>query len=711
MKLNHRRNRPRHSRMIESLEPRCLLSATNVATITSQQVATGSGPTTLNLASFMADPQLTGGTVVVMQTPLGNIPLQLYDTPPAGAVATPGTVTNFLKYINNGQYTPTVINRSNPGFVLQGGGTKPDGSNNTPTGNIPGEPGNSNTVGTIAMALSSGPNSGSNQWFINLGNNPILDGSANGGPFTVFGNVIDAGMNVASAIAQLPTIDASAENSQWALLGPTFPVINYTGPNPATANSIPIPQSNIVTDNIVAIPAGQAITYTATSDNPNIVTASVSNGQLTLNAAPGVTGGQANVTVTATDLSGQSVSQAFTASVNGFFQAITIGAGGAKAITHTDVNGTVPVISLKGPGNVTINYQSDTTISQTAADRVITVTSPSPLKIHDISIGGTNATSTLTIATNRGARTIDIATITTETIKAINARGVVLTSDLTASGPIGTLSLLSAQGGTMAGTAIGTLTTTGAFSDTLRLGDAGVSINRFSAGTLSGTWGLSGSVNSLTAGSATDWTPTFTGSVKNLAITKGDLTGVSNIIAASIASLRVKGALNNTVIQVTSAGVGLGRATIGGAISGSTLSAAGSIGPVSAASLLNSKIFAGVAALPAGQPLPNTAIEFATMQTIASVRLRTLPASAGFSFSNSEIAATSTPSLSLGTIQTANGGAVSGVASEAIKTLTGIANGKRFALRNLTSATDVNAALAKFGLTLTDLADFKIKLF
>ncbi len=136
-----------------------------------------------------------------MQTPLGNIPLQLFDS------QTPNTVANFVTYINNGEYTPTIIQRSAPGFVLQGGGTKPDGSENTPVASLNSEAGISNTTGTIAMALSTGPNSGTNQWFINLANNSELNGTADGGPFTVFGTVVDAGMTVANAISQLPIIN------------------------------------------------------------------------------------------------------------------------------------------------------------------------------------------------------------------------------------------------------------------------------------------------------------------------------------------------------------------------------------------------------------------------------------------------------------------------------------------------------------------------
>jgi cyclophilin family peptidyl-prolyl cis-trans isomerase len=38
----------------------------------------------------------------------------------------PGTVTNFLNYVNRGDYEDTFIHRSVPGFVVQGGGFKFD---------------------------------------------------------------------------------------------------------------------------------------------------------------------------------------------------------------------------------------------------------------------------------------------------------------------------------------------------------------------------------------------------------------------------------------------------------------------------------------------------------------------------------------------------------------------------------------------------------
>ena len=107
-----------------------------------------------------------------------------------------------------------------PGFILQGGGFTSSSSTFTSTsqfstipttGTVPTEANASNpnnphinTTGTIAMALSTGPNSGTDEWFINLANNPQLDDTSDGGPFTVFGQVIDTGMQTVNQIASLP---------------------------------------------------------------------------------------------------------------------------------------------------------------------------------------------------------------------------------------------------------------------------------------------------------------------------------------------------------------------------------------------------------------------------------------------------------------------------------------------------------------------------
>src|SRR5690606_25761942 len=89
---------------------------------------------------------------------------------------TPKTVENFLAYVNAGAYTDSIIHRSVPGFVVQGGGFEFTGALPpvviTQKPAVINEPLFSNVRGTIAMAkVGNDPNSATNQWFINLDNN------------------------------------------------------------------------------------------------------------------------------------------------------------------------------------------------------------------------------------------------------------------------------------------------------------------------------------------------------------------------------------------------------------------------------------------------------------------------------------------------------------------------------------------------------------
>ena len=151
-------------------------------------------------------PDFSGALVYVIETPLGDIPVELYPE------TAPLTVQNFLAYADGGDYDGALIHRSVPGFVIQGGGYRPVGAGYgaIPTDPpVPNEPCLSNTLGTLAMARLGGqPNSATSQWFVNLANNTALD-SVDGG-FTAFGRVVGNGMAVANAIAALPRFDSLA---------------------------------------------------------------------------------------------------------------------------------------------------------------------------------------------------------------------------------------------------------------------------------------------------------------------------------------------------------------------------------------------------------------------------------------------------------------------------------------------------------------------
>ncbi len=188
-------------------------------------------------------------TIVRYETVLGNIDVRLYDT------ATPLSVQNFMNYVDDGDWDDSIIHRSVPGFVIQGGEytyTEQDGIGSVPT-DLPvlNEPGISNLRGTLSYAkVSDNPDSATSQWFFNLSDNsgteliPGLD-TDNGG-FTVFGRVIGDGMQVVDSIANLQRSSITLYNFQgraFRLLN-ELPAINWQPPQ----NTSGIPISNGFTE-------------------------------------------------------------------------------------------------------------------------------------------------------------------------------------------------------------------------------------------------------------------------------------------------------------------------------------------------------------------------------------------------------------------------------------------------------------------------------
>ncbi len=147
--------------------------------------------------------------VVSLQTNFGPIVVELFEDD------APGTVDNFLNYVNDGDYDSSFFHRSVDDFVIQGGGfstTSPTLIDLRQLTEIPtddpivNEFKRSNTRGTIAMAkLGGDPDSATSQFFVNLTDNVSLD--TNNGGFTVFGQVLD--MTSVEAIATLPIIDVA----------------------------------------------------------------------------------------------------------------------------------------------------------------------------------------------------------------------------------------------------------------------------------------------------------------------------------------------------------------------------------------------------------------------------------------------------------------------------------------------------------------------
>ena len=157
---------------------------------------------------------------------------------------TPITNQNFLNYANGGAWDGTFFHREEPSpkgtlHVLQGGGfnvnssdqvgtvpttfTMPQGSN---TGIALELTGQSNVRGTIAMARTSDPNSGTSQFFFNTQSNTALD--TVGGGYAVFGHVTDAAsqavLDKLVSAARVVDLSGGSSSSPYG----EVPALNYT---------------------------------------------------------------------------------------------------------------------------------------------------------------------------------------------------------------------------------------------------------------------------------------------------------------------------------------------------------------------------------------------------------------------------------------------------------------------------------------------------
>lgn len=136
----------------------------------------------------------TPGGKVLLKTSMGDITIQLRDDRPI-------TTTNFKNLVQQGVYDGTIFHRVIYDFIVQGGDPTGTGYGDPSIPNIQDEldGNNQNNYGTVAMANTGQPNTGSSQFFINLKNNNELDDK-----HSVFGTVV-SDMNVVAEIANVAT--------------------------------------------------------------------------------------------------------------------------------------------------------------------------------------------------------------------------------------------------------------------------------------------------------------------------------------------------------------------------------------------------------------------------------------------------------------------------------------------------------------------------
>lgn len=219
---------------------------------------------TLTITTLLAGFTLVSSaqaTRVQFQTVMGDFEVNLFDHDPE----VKATVDNFLKYASGaegyGSYSNTIIHRSVPGFVIQGGGYLYNGTVPptaiTTAPKITNQPVYSNLRGTISMArLGSTVNSATSQWFINLADNSANLDKQNGG-FTAFGQVEGNGMAIVDAIAAVSRFNMGSPFD-------AIPLRNYSSTD--AANNVAVDGDNFVT--ITGIVVLDANTNTAASLNP-----------------------------------------------------------------------------------------------------------------------------------------------------------------------------------------------------------------------------------------------------------------------------------------------------------------------------------------------------------------------------------------------------------------------------------------------------------
>ena len=280
--------------------------------------------TRIDLFTNFDDPSTTGliARFSLYNTNLGGgiTEVLLFDQPGVGA---PITVQNFIGYVERNDYLDSVIHRSVPGFIIQGGGFAIDGID-TATVNglletvtvITGPAiqnefslDRSNLRGTIAMAKIGGdPDSATSQWFFNLADNSANLDSQNGG-FTVFGQTLsEADLAPLDAIAALPRFNATQVFGQSAF--GTMPLnLDLAVSNELTSDNQLVRYEDII------VFSRPELTFTILNNsNPTLVNASIEEGELILDSSDNQVG-TAEITIQATTLLGESTQDTFVVTI------------------------------------------------------------------------------------------------------------------------------------------------------------------------------------------------------------------------------------------------------------------------------------------------------------------------------------------------------------------------------------------------------------
>ena len=183
------------TRLLRTVTASCAFAFMSAAVAQEPTAPTPAAPATAAPEAPAAQaPAATGPIFIMLDTTKGAIVLEL------DPVKAPISVENFRRYVKEGFYNQTVFHRVVPNFVVQGGGFDEKFVQKKTNEPIKNEwtNGLKNMRGTISMARTPSPDSATSQFFLNLKDNPALDG-ANGPGYAVFGKIV-VGMDVLDAM-------------------------------------------------------------------------------------------------------------------------------------------------------------------------------------------------------------------------------------------------------------------------------------------------------------------------------------------------------------------------------------------------------------------------------------------------------------------------------------------------------------------------------
>lgn len=539
----------------------------------------------------------------------------------------------------------------------------------------------------------------------------------------------------------------------------------------AAAVTAPLPLQQVPENTVTSIdlstsitdPAnpGATFTFSAVSDNLQLVNPTVSGTILTFNPAPGRSG-FAHVTVSGTDaISSATVTEKVLVEVvpsAARSLEVTLGSGHSRTVTYTDADGTHGSVTLDGPGSAVVDFGGDQmqlsaggshvagsnvavmgvdATGTTAATKLVirgsgrriyplivgpiaTTGAFGSVAIHDASLAGG-----LSAAAGFGALNIDYASSATFTSSAVAIAGRSISIvgkdwedvNLDAAAPISTLRITSWDNSdnvseSVVAPSIRSVKSLANFTPGLQLSGTGAPGGR-ALGTLKvggyigGVWNVPGHLAPIKVGGTdNDFNATFDHPISSFILT-GSMGGALTVPA--IGNLQVRGSLNGVTLTLSgplsSASTDLRSLKVKDTISGSTISSAGDITAISAESVNGSSIYAGVGTIASGGALPMLSTDFASAARIGSVIIS--PRRRVIGFVNSVIAAESLGTLSLATVNVSNNGTAFGVAGASIRSLTARDSFKQtlFSFKNITAESQVAAVISAKNL---DLADFNV---